>query len=198
MAEKLDAAVAWKYLVEIGLSERHFNSIESTYRGLASTWVLASFAGMGFAINASTLPVAKGLVIFAVSVAGSLGVQLLWVVDLLAYHRLLTSYYLEGLRLEAQDASLPQIRWQMWAMGPVESRVKLFYSGCSLVLLPFGIVGALTAWPAASDHAVLIVASGIAPVVMTIVLWRLSYNQRLRDEVDRIRRAASATERPPA
>ena len=37
MSHKLDEPTAWNDLVEIGQSERHVNTIESTYRGLAST-----------------------------------------------------------------------------------------------------------------------------------------------------------------
>jgi len=38
----------YKHLAE---QSQHFNGIESTYRTLASTWLLASFGGMGFILK---------------------------------------------------------------------------------------------------------------------------------------------------
>ena len=179
---------AWQQLVEIGEAERHFNGIESTYRGLASTWVLASFGGMGFAVSAAALPVSRGLVIFAIAAAGSLGVQLLWIVDLLAYHHLLAAYYLEGLRIESRYAALPQVRWNMWRQGIVEGRVKLFYAGCALVLIPFGLTAVLVSdtAPAGKGTAIGCVAILVACVWL---LWRRSYNGWLYAAVKRIEQA---------
>jgi hypothetical protein len=187
MSHKLDESTAWKYLVEIGQAERHFNVIESTYRGLASTWLLASFAGMGFAVNSTSLPVPRGIVIFAISVAGSLGVQLLWVVDLLAYHHLLAAYFLEGLRIEDHDRTLPQVRWKMWEQGIVERRVKMFYAGCSLVLLPFGLVAVFTSQNLGYGRAFAVLLSAAVPVILVGILWSRSWNAWLYEAVKQIR-----------
>lgn len=182
----------WAYLQEIGTNERHFNQIESTYRGLASTWVLASFAGMGwFATTAASAYVPHALGVFAISVAGSLGVQLLWLVDLLAYHHLLAAYFLEGLRLEFRNPALPQARWNMWKQGIVERRVKVFYAGCSLVTLPFGVTATVLSNDVTSSQRVAILVVAAVPVLMTVLLWRKSSNRWLAD-------AVAAMEREPA
>jgi hypothetical protein len=177
---------AWDYLKEIGVGERHFNEIESKYRALASTWLLASFAGMGFVATSVGLPLSKEIVIFAISLAGTCGIQLLWVVDLLAYHHLLAAYYLEGLKIEASDPHLPQIGWNIWKQGIVETRLKLFYAGCSVALLPFGL-GALLA---SYKHTELTGLIGVALVLVAIccstLLWKKSTNAWLYTEVDKI------------
>lgn len=126
-------------LNEISRSEQHFNTLEAEYRKLASTWLLAAFAGMGYIATAKDLPINPGITIFAVSVGASLGIQLLWIVDLMTYHRLLLAYFAEGLRLEKQPPSLPQIRSTMLAHTRTSRRVRFFYLGTTLCPLAFGV-----------------------------------------------------------
>jgi hypothetical protein len=84
----------YKHLAE---QSQHFNGIESTYRTLASTWLLASFGGMGFILK--DLDQYKGqqaLFIAAVAVAAAVGIVLLWLMDLRVYHRLLAAAGSQG------------------------------------------------------------------------------------------------------
>ena len=128
-------------LAEITRSEQHFNTLEVQYRKLASTWLLAAFAGMGYIATAKDLPLPVGPTIFVLALGASLGIQLLWIVDLLTYHRLLLANFVEGWRLERMHKYLPQIRGNMLAQGNTGKRVRLFYLGSSLVPLAFGVGG---------------------------------------------------------
>ena len=129
----------WEYLKEIGESERHFNNIQAKYRLLASTWLLASFAGIGFVLRFIDPP-DKDLFICLVSSGGSIGVLLIWLVDILGYHRLLAAYFLEGLRIELENQNLPQIRWLMMELGTVGPKVRIFYFVCTLAPVSTGLV----------------------------------------------------------
>ena len=53
-----DRQLVWAMIVEIGLNERHFNQLQTSYRTLASTWLLGLFAAAGFLLSrkASDLP----------------------------------------------------------------------------------------------------------------------------------------------
>jgi hypothetical protein len=180
MCDPQNTPTPWQCLQEITQSEHHFNTIESKYRALVSTWLLATFGGMGF-IATADLPFPQGSAIFAIALAGSLGVQLIWVVDLLAYHHLLSAYFLEGLRIEARHPELPQVRWNMWQQGIVERRVKLFYSGCALAPLPFG-GGALLSF---ADHPYYLLLT-LLPLILTMALWNKSHNAWLQTEVEKL------------
>lgn len=126
-------------LAEISRSEQHFNTLEADYRKLASTWLLASFAAMGFVATSRDLPLPAGITIFVIALGTSLGVQLLGIIDLLAYRRLLLAYFLEGLRLENKNPELPQVRSNMLAQGSTGKLVRLFYLASSVVPLGLGI-----------------------------------------------------------
>ena len=130
----------WDQLKEIGESERHFNDLQVRYRLLASTWLLASFAGVGFIMtNVSPLD-GKDLILCLVSIGGTIGVTVIWVLDLLGYHRLLAAYFLEGLRIEDENPGLPQIRWTMLSLGTVGSKAQLFYFVCALAPVTSGLI----------------------------------------------------------
>lgn len=181
---------AWQYLQEIGAGERHFNEIESKYRALASTWLLAAFAGMGFVATTFGLPVSREIVIFAISLAGAIGIQLLWMVDLLGYHHLLAAYFLERLRIEAAHPDVPQIGRNMLRQGIVETRVKLFYFGCSVALLPFGI-GTLLASCEIASARIIGAMLALATICGSAVLWKRSRNAWLLEEVKRLEEPAT-------
>ena len=131
-AGKLDIELAWDILKELGSAERHFNTLEAEYRKLASIWLLAGFAGMGFILKenpAITIP--PEVIVFAIGVATSIGILLLWIVDLLVYHRLLNACFEEALRIEKSHLQLPQVRSGMKATQGeskvVTTRLRWFY-----------------------------------------------------------------------
>jgi hypothetical protein len=131
---------AWACFTEFGVSERHFNELESRYRALASTWVLATFVGIGFILTRGELqlPFDRLVAAAAVGFAGSAGIVLLWVMDLLVYHQLLGVVFMQGLALEKRYRWLPQMRTMMVASQGnhgVTPRIVWFYIGSSGVLL---------------------------------------------------------------
>ncbi len=135
---KLDDAIfekTWKIVSECGEQERHFNGLQNSYRTLASTWLLAMFGGIGFFL-AQKLEYGNSyrlFLIWAVALAGCLGLVLLWVMDLLVYHRLLDAVFVEGVKLERCYSWLPPFRNNMLRVqhGGVLPKVVWFYLGSS-------------------------------------------------------------------
>src|SRR5215831_10526015 len=114
MQQEDDRDRIWKIYCELGVIERHFNNVQSTYRALASTWLLAALGGIGFVISKElTLRIPSELIIGAIGIAAGIGVYLLWVLDLLVYQRLLDAAYIEGRNLETNHQWLPQVRNNM-------------------------------------------------------------------------------------
>ena len=101
--------------LEIGTSERHFNTIEATYRGLASSWLFASFTAIGFILSRKTLPIHldSRLLGCAIAVMGIIGITLLWVIDVLVYHQLLDAWFKQGILLEKENPWMIPVRTQM-------------------------------------------------------------------------------------
>jgi hypothetical protein len=107
---------AWKMIIELRASEEHFNTIKAQIRTLASGWLLAAFGAMGFLLTEKlSVELPTEVAILAVAFAASLGLMLLWVLDLLVYHRLLDASFVEALKLEEKYPQLPQVRRNMIA-----------------------------------------------------------------------------------
>ena len=122
--------------------EKHFNLVQAGIRGLASTWTLASFAGLSFflkpevardlkyTLDLAHLSFSAYCGMGAVTIAASGGLLALWILDQLVYHRLLLSAFLVGLCIEAESAETPPVRWIMAASDrgkAVPDFVSLFY-----------------------------------------------------------------------
>ncbi|MCF0039766.1 cupin domain-containing protein [Dyadobacter fanqingshengii] len=113
---------------EIGEQERHFNTLTGTYKTMASTWLLAVFGGIGFVLANRIEPWL--LYTAGIGIAGSVGILLLWIIDLCVYQRLLNAAFTEGLKIEERYIWLPRIRHVMVAnvnTGSITTNLSWFY-----------------------------------------------------------------------
>lgn len=118
----------FEIIKEIGVQERHFNNMCGKYKSLASTWLLSTFAAIGFLLISNVEP--KALFISAIAFAGSLGIFLLWLIDLKVYQQLLGANFVEGLSIEKKIDWLPKIRQNIFntqKTGSVISNLSWFY-----------------------------------------------------------------------
>lgn len=100
-SDKLTNTEAVALLQEMGNYERHFNQLQSTYRGFASAWLLAAFGAMGFILTQSGSPkLPAHMLVGAVALAACIGIVLLWIMDVLVYHRLLEKCFDSAEELE--------------------------------------------------------------------------------------------------
>src|SRR5207245_826392 len=95
----------WAIVKECGEEERHFNQLQSVYRGLASTWILATFGAVGYLlfnkeIRRSDLQSDHYLIAGIICLLGGVGISLVWMLDLRVYHKLLIAVFEEGRALE--------------------------------------------------------------------------------------------------
>lgn len=97
----------WELVKEIDDREKHFNGLQSGYRTLASTWLLAAFTGVGFVFSQTGWPVDRELAAVLIALAGALGIFLVWILDVLVYHDLLIGSYVAGLELEQRYPWIP-------------------------------------------------------------------------------------------
>ena len=130
----------WKIVVECGEEERHFNQLQSVYRGVASTWLLATFGAVGYLMFDKDGHVAHPALAGAVCLLGALGVGLLWFLDLNVYYRMLNAVFYEGKNLELKYPWLPQIRLSMIKhAGNVRNKLAWYYFFTTAVPLVAGI-----------------------------------------------------------
>jgi hypothetical protein len=136
----------FKAYCELGQIERSHSNIQSSYRTLASTWMLAAFAGIGVIISTKgefAFPIPRELLLVVIALAGAIGLGLLWVLDLLFYQRLLDAAYIEAKDLEDRHPWLPQPRNTMRLLlgGKGLQIVLSYYIALTEVMVFIGGVG---------------------------------------------------------
>jgi hypothetical protein len=130
-------------------NERHFHTIQAGVRGLASTWVLAAFAGIAALLQQSkdvTWLFRPFALVIVICLMANIGLSVLWIIDQLVYQRLFNTNYIAGLRLEQQFSFIPPVRaiQALTTRGrSIASWVKFFYVGPILVFAATALVAAI-------------------------------------------------------
>ena len=160
----------WAMMLELGEQQRHFNQMQTQYRTIASTWLLATIAALGFVYSKENVPLSPDILAASLSVVAAIGIVLLWILDILVYHELLVVNFTQAERLESDYEWLTQVQSQYrktQGKSSVRVRATRFYAG-SVMLLTFLGGAALvrsyltSAQPRSPLFAVIIVISGIA------------------------------------
>ncbi len=130
----------WEMIKTITESEHHFNNLCFKIRTLASTWLLATFVGVGFLLTKTiALELRVEQIIVMLCWIGTLGILVLWVLDLRIYQKLLSVWFNSREPIEARNSDFPQIREGIKKSQPGGSAfnlLKLFYLAlCSAPLL---------------------------------------------------------------
>ena len=129
----------WGFVKELNDQEKHFNQLQSGYRTLASTWLLAAFAGVGFVLTSNNWQVGidRDLVAILISIAGAIGIYLVWFLDVPVCHELLVSSNIEGKQLEKDFSWIPQTRLNYSKLSGkfhVRDYIAIFYCAGIFVL----------------------------------------------------------------
>lgn len=145
-------------------SIKHFDSIQTSIRLIASTILLATFVGIGFIFSAEhkILPVDAIFAVGLICTIGVLSITSLWHLDLIFYERLLISFFTEAYDMENRFAWLPKIHHNMlygaWRQDKPKN-IVFFYIGCGSTLI---IAGGLTL-------TYLFLPYGLLAVIVTII-----------------------------
>lgn len=129
----------WEIYAQSIASMEHFNGTQAEYRKLASTWLLAALGAIGFVLM--TLEPARAAQAIGVwfhpllgagglGVLASVGIGLIWQLDMTVYHRLLQAHFYTVIKLEKQYAWLPASHHAMMVLARrvgIEPRVTWFY-----------------------------------------------------------------------
>lgn len=134
---------------EIGEMERHLLSIQARCRLLSSLWLWGAFAGMAYILAENlNLHISNELIFLGINTTALLGICILWLLDLLVYHRQLVWVMSEGLFLEGKYNWLPNLRKFRYANlchSDSSPRMVWYYFVQTVILLILG-AGSLATW----------------------------------------------------
>jgi len=124
-------------------AEKYYAAIQTKCRELASTWLLAAFAAIGFLLSSREhgLPFHALIGVDIICFLGVLGILLIWYEDLIIYEKLLSISFLEAYKLERAYSWLPRLHHSMVDVYHHKNGALLksrFYVGCYSILLLAG------------------------------------------------------------
>ncbi len=130
---------------------KHFDSLQASYRVMASRLLLATFAAVGFVLSleVKTLPFDRLIAVMLVCLISCGAITTLWHLDLGFIERLSLSIFAECLKLEKKHRWLTRAHHNMLENGnhaACPSRKVVFYLGSLLtILLTMGIAATIYA-----------------------------------------------------
>lgn len=135
---------------ELGAYERHINQMQSTCRTIASTWLLATFGGIGYIFSQKVefFTSQNTLMSSCLALAGANGILLIWILDVMVYHRLLIAI-LEASKIIETENNYPRLRDFMGKQGDTHlfglrfsnrRKISLFYAIPAGFLSLFSII----------------------------------------------------------
>lgn len=134
--EKIYLYAAYSKLLQGG---RIHGATQTKYRILCSSWLLATFAAIGFLLSKDNiLPFNHILGIVIISIIGVSGIYILWYADTFIEEMLLDINVVEGLRLEKEHPWLPQVHNSFLHLYKTTNAriVKvLYFIGCKTILI---------------------------------------------------------------
>ena len=159
----------------IGEEERHFNSLELEYRKLTSHWLLVSLGAIGFVLSKKeVVPINIWALVIGICVAATIGILVIWFLDMRVYHELLHAAFREGVRLEREFPEfLPQIRNNMVKSqqgGDIIKRVMLYYFFSILLLI---VIANIAVWMLFPDQLWISLVMNVLSVIVLIVIFSL-------------------------
>ena len=159
----------------IGEEERHFNGLELEYRKLASHWLLVTLGAIGFVLSKmEAVPVNSWVLVIGICMAASVGILVIWFLDMKVYHELLHAAFREGVKLERKYPELlPQIRNNMVKSqlgGDIIKRVMLYYFFSIMLLV---VVANISVWMFSPRLPVVVITVNIASIVCSVFLFKV-------------------------
>ena len=142
-------------------AEHHFNDPCFKIRALASTWMLATFAGTGFVLSGRIELAGREELTVLLCWAGAVGVFTLWVLDLRVYQPMCNAWFQARAPLEARQPAYPKIREEIAGAVPrarASFLLKFYYlavCGCLLALAGYMSVRGTVLIPFAAMSGVL-------------------------------------------
>lgn len=172
--EKLTFEQLMQLYNHIGEEERHFNSLELEYRKLASQWLLVAMGAIGFVLTKQEIvPINIWALIIGICSAATIGILVLWLLDLKVYHELLHSAFKEGVQMEKTYPNIfPQIRINMINSqigGDIIKRVILYYFFSVLVLI---VIANIAIWMMQLESTLLTFSFNVCSLIIAFIIYK--------------------------
>lgn len=150
---------------------KHFDGIQTTYRVVSSTLLLAIIGAIGFLFSSmlTEFPINKLIGVIAICFSGIAGITALGFLDLIFQERLVVSNFIEALKFEKKYEWLPQVHHKMIHGGTHHgspTKKSLYYIGCSSCLFMIATLSLSNIFSANIYLRILIYFCGLIAIII--------------------------------
>ncbi|MBN4066784.1 hypothetical protein JYU14_01725 [Simkania negevensis] len=140
----------YKIYADLNKNEHYFDDRQFRYRTIASSWLIATLIAVGYILSRyeEGLPLSPLITAAVVCVFGVIGITVIWALDILLYHTLLSAIAVEEVSMEQKYPWLPQSRSRMsnWLKSTPVTSITFFFYSVSLFALYAVISLLLSLW----------------------------------------------------
>lgn len=106
-----DKIIAYGLYVKLQKYKMHYYTVKLRYKILASTWILATFIGLGYLLSGyeTGLPTTNLTGVICLGILSATGISLLYYLDIFIYHRILHTIFMEAMHYEKKYDFLPKM-----------------------------------------------------------------------------------------
>lgn len=119
---------------------KNYDNMQTVYRRIASTFLLATFAALGFIFSSEAINIKVNLNLATILTCflSLIGISVIGLLDLIFQERIVVGFFVELIKLERTYKWLPQVHHNMIKHGSHHGsplRKGIFYVGCASTLL---------------------------------------------------------------
>lgn len=130
---------------QINQFELHLDGITNKYKNMSITWLLATYAAIGFMFSAESSHLQINALIVACIICGfgMIGVSSIWYIDICVYQKFWGAFFIEEVKMEKKHNFLIKIRNISISLDNVRTRLmghgNFYISANVLLMLTSGI-----------------------------------------------------------
>jgi hypothetical protein len=176
-AEHTNRTLIYNMYQKLSQFEHHFDLITTKYKYMALTWLLATFAGIGFLLSRDiqNLPFSPLKGVIVICLIGMAGITLIWHLDINIYTKFWAVVFIEEVRMERKFKFLLRSRNIELLIDEDRERIVaqgFLYMIANIVLLL--TIGVVFAYFVLNQSMLYFVVLGILFVIISfIICWTM-------------------------
>lgn len=169
--------------------ELHLDTITTRYKNLALTWLLATYAAVGFlfSVESKNIQISSSLIASIVCLFGVFGIAALWFLDIYVLQKFWGAFFIEEVKMEKRFRFLAKITNVSISLNNVRKRIighSNFYMFAILLLLITS--GATLTFVFASYLIKLIIVIFLIAIILLVYNLMYKVATKLQKRIERL------------
>jgi len=134
-----EESLAYVIFSELVNYENHYNIIQNKYKGLATTWFVATFIGIGYVLSGYETGISASIYLTTMFLCfiSALGIFFLWFLDAGVYYKMIESIFSEIIHIEEKFPIVGSSHHNILSLHEIEHEPHAFHGIFYISLIIF-------------------------------------------------------------